>query len=256
MNRRIVGLIIGGVVVVVGLFIIVVPAYFVSHALQPMMASTIKSEAPEYFGFLMIGWVAMSFVVTAVGALPGSLGGEISTGSFEALLGTPTPLIAILFGMVGQALSMNVIRATVILGFGALFGLHIVWSSALTGVGILILILLSYMPFGIFSAALVLGFRTTGPFPSAVLAATALLGGVYYPTQVIPSWLARLTALVPLKYGLKSLRRTLLDGAPLTASIPDLAILIGLTAVGFAVSLAAFSWALRFAKRAGTLAQY
>jgi hypothetical protein len=55
---------------------------------------------------------------------------------------------------------------------------------------------------------------------------------------------------------LKALRRSLLDGAPLSASVPDLTVLLAMTAVGFAVSLVAFSWALRYAKRAGTLAQY
>lgn len=239
-----------------GLFVAVVPLYFISHALQPIMANTIKSEAPEYFGFLIVGWAAFSFVNTAVTGLPGALAGEISTGSFEALMSTPTSLPALLAGMIGQGLSMNVIRASVIIAFGTLFGLQIVWSSALTGVGILALILLSYLPFGIFAAALVLGFRTTGPFPTMVLFGSALLGGVYYPTQVIPSWLASLSVLVPLKYGLKSLRRTLLDGAPLSASLPDLGVLAGMTCVGFVLSLLVFAWALRYAKKAGTLAQY
>ena len=239
-----------------GLFVAVVPLYFVSHALQPMMATAIKAEAPEYFGFLIVGWVAFSFTNTAVGGLHGALSGEIATGSFEALLGTPTPLVSLLAGMLGQAMSMNVIRATVILAFACLFGLHIVWSAVPAGLLILLLIIVSYLPFGIFAAALVLGFRATGPFPSVILVGSALLGGVYYPTQVIPSWLERLSVLVPLKYGLKSLRRSLLDGAPLTASVQDLAVLIGLTVVGFAVGLSAFAWALRYSKRAGTLAQY
>ena len=239
-----------------GIFVAIIPVYFVSHALQPLMATSIRSEAPEYFGFLMVGWVAFSFANTSVNALPGALGGEISTGSFEALLGTPTPLVTLLTGMIGQAMSMNVIRATVIVLFGCLFGLNIVWSSALAGAGILLMIILSYLPFGIFAAALILGFRTTGPFPTVVLTGSALLGGVYYPTQVIPSWIERLSVLVPLKYGLKSLRRTLLDGAPLSASLADLGVLAGLTCVGLALSLLAFSLALRYSKKAGTLAQY
>ena len=149
-----------------GLFVMVVPLYFVSHALQPMMATTIKTEAPEYFGFLIVGWVALSFVNTAVTGLHGALSGEISTGSFEALLSTPTSLPALLAGLIGHALTMNILRAVAILSFATIFGLHIVWSSALTGVGILFLILLAYLPFGIVAAALVLGFRTTGPFPT------------------------------------------------------------------------------------------
>jgi ABC-2 type transport system permease protein len=239
-----------------GIFVAVVPIYFVSHALQPMMAKTISSEAPEYFGFLLIGWVGFSFVGLAVNGLPGALGGEISTGSFEALMSTPTPLAALLAGMIGQGLSMNVLRCAVILGFGTLFGLHLVWSSLPIAIGIMALILLSYLSFGIFSAALVLGFRTTGPFPTLVVGTSALFGGLYYPTHVIPSWLERLSLLVPATYGLRSLRRTLLDGAPLASVLPDLAVLAGLTIVGLALSLFIFKLALRYATKAGTLAQY
>ena len=239
-----------------GLFIGIIPLYFISKALQPMMAKAIRSEAPEYFGFMVVGWIGFTLVSTAVSALHGALGGEIATGSFEALMSTPTPLVTLMAGMTGQALSMSLIRSAVMFAFACAFGTHVVWSAAPTSIGILALIVLSYLPFGIFAAALVLGFRTTGPFPSLVLTGSALLGGVYYPTQVIPSWLERLSSLVPLKYGLKALRRSLLDGAPLSASVPDLTVLLAMTAVGLAVSLVAFSWALRYAKRAGTLAQY
>ena len=68
--------------------------------------------------------------------------------------------------------------------------------------------------------------------------------------------MAKLSVLVPLRYGLKSLRRTWLDGAPLSASFADLGILVGMILVGFAVSVGAFTLALRYAKRVGTLAQY
>lgn len=239
-----------------GLLVAVVPLYFISHALQPMMANAIRAEAPEYFGFLLVGWAGFSFVNVAVTALPGALSSEISTGSFEALMSTPTSLPSLLTGMIGQGLSMNVLRVLVILGFGTFFGLHLAWSAAPAGIAIIAMILLSYLPFGIFAAALVLGFRTTGPFPTLILGGSALLGGVYYPTHVIPSWIEKLSVLVPLSYGLRSLRRTLLDGASLSASAPDLTILAGLTIIGFTLSLLAFTMALRYAKKAGTLAQY
>ena len=40
-----------------------------------------------------------------------------------------------------------------------------------------------------------------------MLAASTLLGGVYYPTTVIPSWLASASEFVPLGYGLRALRQ-------------------------------------------------
>jgi ABC-2 type transport system permease protein len=131
-----------------------------------------------------------------------------------------------------------------------------VWSSALPAALLLALIVLSYLPFGILAASLVLAFRTTGPFPTAILTVSALFGGVYYPTQVIPSWLEQVSIVVPLKYGLRALRRCLLDGASLTASAFDISILSVGTIIMMAISLVVFTWALRYAKRTGTLAQY
>jgi ABC-2 type transport system permease protein len=239
-----------------GLVVGIVPLYFVSHALQPMMASTIKTESPEYFAFLIVGIVTYQFVNTSVNALHGALAGEISSGSFEALVSTPTPLPALLLGMISQNFSMTVLRTLVLSTAALVFGAHIVWSGVLPALMILGLIVLSYLPFGIFAASLVLAFRATGPFPGGIVTASALLGGVYYPTQVIPSWLLALSKFIPLTYGLRALRRSLLDGAPLSASTGDLAVVALATVVLMTLSLTAFLKALGYAKHTGTLTQY
>jgi ABC-2 type transport system permease protein len=233
-----------------------VPLYFISRALQPMMSNVIRAEAPEYFGFIVIGLLTFTFVQASVGTLHGALGGEISTGSFEALMATPTSLIWLLLGMVGQAFSMTMLRAVYCIVFASFFGAHFVWSGLPSAALALLITCLVYLPFGIMAASLVLAFRTTGPFPGGLLAISGLLGGVYYPTQVIPAWLQGMSVIVPLTYGLRAVRRSILDGAPLSASASDLLLLLAASAVLFTIGLAMFTWALRFAKRAGTLAQY
>lgn len=239
-----------------GLFAAIVPLYFISRALQSTMGGVIRGEATDYFGFLIVGLVAFSFVRTAVGAVHKSLSSEISTGSLEALISTPTSVPVLLMGMASQGLTMNVVRAVLVLLIAWLLGAHIVWSHAPAGALIMALIVASYVPFGIGAGALVLAFRTTGPFPGLVLGVSVLLGGVYYPTRAIPPWLEPISGLVPLAFGLRSLRRSLLEGAGLAASAADLSILIGLTLAMLAASLVAFSWSLRYARQAGTLAQY
>jgi ABC-2 type transport system permease protein len=240
----------------VSLIVAIVPLYFVSHALQPLMTKAIHVEAPEYFGFLMIGIITFTFVQVSVSELHGVLSAEIGTGSFEALVATPTRLPALLAGMVGQAFTMTTIRALFLLTFAWALGAHVIWARGLAAAAVLVLIIMAYLPLGVFAAALVLAFRTTGPFPSAVMGISALMGGVYYPTSVIPSWLERVSMFVPLTYGLRSLRRALLDGAPIAASARDLAVLAGFAIVLLIVSMAAFAGALRYARHAGTLAQY
>ena len=239
-----------------GLVVGIVPLYFISHALQPMMAATIKTESPEFFAFLIVGMVTHQFVSMSVNSLHGALSSEIGSGSFEALMSTPTPLPSLLLGMIGQSFTMTSLR-TLVLSVAALaFGAHVVWHGVIPALLILMLIILSYLPFGIFAASLVLAFRATGPFPGGVVTASALLGGVYYPTQVIPAWIAGFSKFIPLTYGLRSLRRSLLDGAPLSASAADLGIVGVATVVLMALSLATFIKALSYAKHSGTLTQY
>ena len=89
-----------------------------------------------------------------------------------------------------------------------------------------------------------------------MLTISGLLGGVYYPTHVIPSWLQDLSALLPLTYGLRALRAVVLEGGPISASASDLAVLSGFAVLLCATSGYAFTLAVRHAKNSGTLAQY
>jgi ABC-2 type transport system permease protein len=85
---------------------------------------------------------------------------------------------------------------------------------------------------------------------------SGLLGGVYYPTKVIPSWIQDVSEAVPLTYGLRALRQTLLEGMPLPAVARDVTILVGFVVVLSALGVWAFARALRYAKQAGNLSQY
>jgi|SRR5688572_23854166 ABC-2 type transport system permease protein len=239
-----------------GVIVSIVPIYFISRALQPTMAGKISGEGQEYFAFLVIGLITLGFVTTATSALHASFSTDIGNGSLEAVLATPISLPALLTGMLGQAFTWTLIRTAMLLMGAWLLGAQIVWSKALLTGLVLALTVLAYVPFGIIAAALVLAFRSTGPVPAAIVAGSMLLGGVYYPTSVIPSWLAATSALVPLTYGLRSIRRLFIDGVPLAAVAGDVLILAGFTVVLFAVSLAFFAWAFRHARFAGTLSQY
>ncbi|MEP6918046.1 MAG: ABC transporter permease [Acidobacteriota bacterium] len=239
-----------------GLLVAVVPVYFVSNALQPMMAQSIHEQGSQYFAFLIVGMLTYGFIATAVGALHASLSSDISTGALEAVLSTPTPLPVLMMGMIGQAFTHTAFRSAVLLLAAWALGAQLVWSAALVSLAILALLVIAYTGLGIFAASLVLAFKTTGPVPSAILGVSALLGGVYYPTSVIPSWLQHLSALLPLTYGLRALRQSLLHGAPLSTLASDVSILTAFAVVLLGSSLIVFSGALKYAKKQGTLAHY
>lgn len=238
------------------LVLTVIPVFFIARALQPLMAKSIQAQGGEYFGFVLIGIITFMFLGLAVNSLPGVIRGSVSSGTLEAYLTTPTRLPTVLAGAVSYDFVWSFARALILLTTGAVLGAHIAWGKSLAAIGILALIVLAYLPFGMVGAALMLWFRTTGPLPKAVIGLSGFLGGVYYPTHIIPSWLHSISAALPLTYGLRALRRVLLEGAPLRSVAADVAILAAFAVVLCALAMLAFTLALRDAKRTGSLAQY
>jgi ABC-2 type transport system permease protein len=233
-----------------------VPLYFVGNALQPFMAQRISTEGSQYFAFLIVGMATYFFIATCASAPATTLSGAIATGTWEALLATPTRLPTLLAGLTSYNFIWTAIRATLLLLAGWVLGAHIAWDRALASVGILVLIMLAYLPFGLVAGALTLAFRTTASIPEAIMLASSFLGGVFYPTHVIPSWIRHVSAILPLTYGLRALRRVLLEDVPLRAVASDVAVLTAFAVVLMVAGTFAFAAALRYARRSGTLAQY
>jgi ABC-2 type transport system permease protein len=234
----------------------VIPVYYVTRAFQPMMADKIQNEGGQFFGFVLVGQVAFTLLTAAVTALPGAISGGISSGTLELLLSTPTRLPTLFAGMVGYTFTWTSVRCLLLLTAGWVLGATIAWEKVPIAVVILAMIVLTYMSAGVVIAAMILAFRFTGPIAQGVLVSSVLLGGVYYPTKVIPSWIQTISDFIPLTYGLRALRGTLLEGAPLAAVLPDVGILLAFCAVLLSLSSMAFLAALRYSKRMGTLSQY
>jgi ABC-2 type transport system permease protein len=234
----------------------VLPMWYVAGALQPVMASKIRGQGTEYTSFLVVGMIVFSLLQVSINALPNSVAGGIANGSLEALLATKIRMPSLFVGLFAYDLSWALMRAAVILATAALLGAHIAWWNALSALPILMLILLAYFPFALLGTASILAFRTAGPFPQAVLVTSGLLGGAYFPTNVIPDLVKNVSKFIPLTYGLRALRSVLLDGNSLANVSSDIAAVAGMAMVLTAVSLIVLMETLRRVRRGGGLSQY
>jgi ABC-2 type transport system permease protein len=241
---------------VLGLVFMLVPVYFVAPALQSVAAASIQTEGKEYFSFLVVGLAVLTVTSTALTAFPATVGSSIGSGTLEAMLATPARLPAVLLGLIGYEMSWSVARATLMLAVGMALGMTINLSGVPLAMAALFLILVAYLGLGLALAGMILVFRTIGPLGSGLVAASALLGGVYYSTSVIPSWVRELSSLVPLTYGLRVIRQTLLTGAGFRQVSSDLMLLTLLALLLLALGATAFGYGLRHARREGTLGQY
>lgn len=238
------------------LVVMIVPLYLVAGALQPMMASTISSQSGQYFAFALLGTTIYTFVAGCTSALPTALASAIGRGTFESFLGTPARIASLFAGMSAYSILWGFVRALIMLVMGIALGARLHWSGAPALLLIVSLLVLAYGAFGLIGSAMLICFRTTGPLLNAVLTASALLGGVYYPTHVIPSRLQELSIVVPLTYGLRAARQAALLGRPFSTFASDVTVLALYSVSLLAMGALALTFALRFARRRGTLGQY
>ena len=241
---------------IVGLFAMLIPVYFVTAALDPMMRNSIAGQGRNYFAFVLTGLIVLRYCDTTVNALPRAVDSAIRTGTLEALFATPTAPIVIFLGMIGFQFLWTTGEALILLTAGAVLGAHISILHLAAGGFILGLLLLTYFAFGLLGVAFILEFRTTGPILTGVVTLSILLGGVYYPTHAIPARFQFLAAAVPMTYGLRALREVTLTGQSLEAVASDLGILCIFLGVLLPGSWILVRRALLRARKTGSLAQY
>jgi ABC-2 type transport system permease protein len=241
---------------VLGLGLMLLPVYFVAPALQPVAAASIQSEGGEYFGFLVIGLAVLTVVTTTLTALPVTIGSNIGSGTLETMLATPARLPAVLLGLIGYDMTWSLLKALLLIVLGVTLGVSIHIAGIPLALLAFALTLLAYLGLGLGLAAMILTIRTIGPLSSGLIAGSALLGGVYYSTSVIPSWVQQLSLVVPLTYGLRLMRQALLSPTGALDPAGDLGPLALLASIFLLVGATAFGYGLGHARREGSLGQY
>jgi ABC-2 type transport system permease protein len=220
------------------------------------MAPVIATEGVHYFAFLTLGIVATSVVAPALSSLPDAIAADLNSGFYEAVVSTPVGAGPVAVGLSGFAVLRSAVRGTILVFAGTLLGINLAWERLPEALVIVLLIVLAHFGISLVAGAMVIAFRTNVAIPQITLLASGLLGGVYYPTSVIPSWIANVSDVVPLAYGLRALRHTLLDGQGFSMVMDDLGVLIAFAAVLVAIGAMAYRAALYYARQAGSLAQY
>jgi ABC-2 type transport system permease protein len=162
----------------------------------------------------------------------------------------------LLGGQTGYAFGWAAARAILLGGAGAFLGVDLHWLRLPEAMLVTTVLVCAYAGVGLIAAALVVSFRTNAAIPQGVLLISTLLGGVYFPTSVLPPVAAPVAEWLPLTPGLRALRRALLLGYPLSAINGDLLQLAGLALGSVVVGAVSLRFAFRYAKNAGSLSQY
>ncbi len=241
----------------VGIFFSVTSYYFVGQVFGMQTNPYLAAYGGDYFSFVLIGIAFLGYQSAALYGFSNVVQSAQTTGTLEAMLTTPTRLSTILLGSSAWNFIFTSFRVMLYLLAGTLFfGARFTganWGAALL---VLLLTVTSLSAIGILSASFIMVFKRGSPINFLISSVSLLLGGVYYPVEVLPARLQALARLYPLTTSLQAMRRALLMSASLSSLAGDLAILLGFTLLLMPLSFTAFGYAVRQAKRDGSLTQF
>jgi ABC-2 type transport system permease protein len=227
--------------------------YFISQTFDDVSSSDL-GDAPSYFDFAAVGLVVGTVVVATTTGVGYRVREEQTTGTLEALTATPVGSVELSVGLVGFPFLFASVQAAFYLGVAALFlGLDVSNTSWSGLVVVLLASSLALAPIGVLSGAAVLVLKRGQIIAGAVVYLMTLVGGMLFPTSVLPDWLQGLGRLVPLLYALDGARDALFTGS---GWVDDVAVLLLWAVVLWPIALLAFDRAGGHARRVGSLSEY
>lgn len=241
---------------IAGLALQIIPTFYIGKTLNSFMAPAIKGQGSDYFGFMVMGTVAYLLLAAAVDSLPRALERGIATGTLELIFSTPSSVASLLVGLTGYEILFALTRSIVVLSAAAVFGFDAHWSRFPAAAAILGLLVATYFGIGMVAGALIVAYRRTASLQTIAIVGSAMLGGVAYPTSLVPAWLGWISVFVPMTYGLRAVRRLVIDDWPIRSVLADVGILAIFCVAFLVVGSLAMRHALRRARAEGTLSQY
>ncbi len=241
---------------VVGILLSSATFYFVAK-LVPSSTPSLGPFGGDYFSFAVVGVAFAGLLGMFEEGLASVVRSAQLSGTLEALLVTPVPVPVILFGSSLYSLLFQVSRTALHLAVAlAFFGLALGRINAAGVLTVGILTVICFLSVGVLSASFILVYKTGNPFSWILGTVSGLLGGVVFPVALLPAWIRWVSSLLPVTYALDGMRKSLLASSSFAEILPDVAALAAFSALLVPLSLVAFRWAVRKAKKDGSLSHF
>lgn len=240
-----------------GILISISIFYFISQILGTAVNPYLQRYNTDYFHFALLGVAFYPFIGLSANSLADAIHEYQHSGTLEVLFLSPTPILASLVMSTLWGYCWAAAQALFyLLAASAIFGACLDWANILSAVLVVLVAILANGGLGLINAGFVLVTKRPSPLARLMGLVTSLLAGVYYPIEVLPTWMQWFSRLLPATYSFDALRRIMLQGASITDVGMDVLALAGFSAVLLPLGLVAFGYATRWAKIDGSLSQY
>jgi ABC-2 type transport system permease protein len=230
--------------------------FFLSQAFGGVLAAPVARYGGDYFAFAVVGVAFANFMTLGLAGIGSRVREGQMMGTLELMLLSPNRLgLLLLSSSLWSHASAALTFALYLLAAAAL-GMNLGHANVPMAVFSLLLAVISFNALGLLAASVVIVIKQGNPVNWLLGTASVLLGGVFYPTSVLPDWLQAIGRLLPLTHALELMRLAVLQGAGLGTLWGPLTSLVVLTAVLLPAGLLACHFAVRLAQGDGSLSQY
>jgi ABC-2 type transport system permease protein len=239
---------------VLSILIVVTIAYYVSRIF--MGKAELFTDWRDPLAAWITGLAVLNYFMTNFSSLANAIRSEQLQGTLESVLMTPISVP----GLIVASSTLDFIQATLYsslyLVFGAVFFGVTYQGNYLLAFLILMLTTMVFASLGILSASFAMVFKKADPVALLLGTGTAVFSGVFFPPQLLPEAMQKISKVLPATYGLTAIRGVLIDNNGLNEARGPIITLLMFLAVLLPLSIWIFSRAVRRAKREGSLIQY
>jgi ABC-2 type transport system permease protein len=210
----------------------------------------------DLVGFTLIGQLLYTFFTMML--LSGTVFDmERRQGTLEALLLSPANRLGIILGAaLATACNYLWFLFGILLSWITFLGVNIIINDFVALFASVVLSYLSIVALGMFLEAFFIYSRRGTMYATMLQEPTMFFSGLVFPLQAMPSTLLSISYLLPLTFGLLSMRLTLLGGALFFDVVVPLAVLSSMTLVFLILATWLVGYAERKAKAKATLTEF
>lgn len=231
--------------------------FFIDRLFGQEVVGYLKPYGVGYFAYVLLGLALFSFMGTGISGLAAQVSWEQGMGTLEAILATPLRpgTLAAGLSLWGVLYACGEMAGYLLLG-AVLFAAPVGNANFISVAVILLLAVVSFNSLGLLAASVIVIFKRGNPVAWFFQGAAGLLGGVYFPVEVLPDWLKALSALLPVTYAVRGLELAVYQGASISTLWGEILPLAFMAAVLLPLGLFSFAASIRQAKRGGSLSHY
>jgi ABC-2 type transport system permease protein len=223
------------------------------------MLSTLIAARPDgynAFAFILTGLVMNSAMSAALICHSQAIRASQQTATLPLLVASPLTSRRLVTLSAGYPLLRASLEGALYLCMGVWLGVTLHGPSFAGALLVFAVALGAFSAIGMLSAACTVVWKRGDPIPWMFEAASWLLGGVFFPVDLLPAPLQAVSKLLPITYALDALRPALLSAAGIGETLTRAVPLIVFAAAAIPLAFMAFDRALARARAEGTLRQF